>query len=95
LRAAPERDAEVDGPDDWPVRELGGKGCGAIVSLLLEQEEPGYGARIGEVEVTGARVKGDRAVALIEIEASPEEVIPVRQEGGSWKVAAFAGSDIP
>jgi hypothetical protein len=39
-------------------------------------------------------VKGDRGLALIEIEASPEEVIPVRRENGSWTVAAMAGSEI-
>jgi hypothetical protein len=75
--------------------ELKGKDCGAIVSLVLEQQEPRYRARMREVEVTGARLQGDRALALIEIEASSEEVIPVRQDGGSWKVAAMAGSEIP
>jgi hypothetical protein len=75
--------------------ELKGKGCGAIISRLLQDQDPRYRDRIEQVEVTGARVEDDRALALIEIEATPEEVIPVRREGGSWKVAAFAGSDIP
>jgi hypothetical protein len=75
--------------------ELKGKGCSAIVSHLLEDLHPQYLDRIERVEVTGARVKDDRGLALIEIEATPEEVIPVRREGSSWKVAAFVGSDIP
>jgi hypothetical protein len=73
--------------------QLKGKGCSAIVSRLLEQQKPQL--RVGKVEVTGARVEGDRGLALLEIEATPEEVIPVRREGGSWKVGAMAGSEIP
>jgi hypothetical protein len=73
---------------------LKGEGCGSILSLLFERQ-PGDPAKIGRVEVTGARVRDDRGIALIDIEATPEEVIPVRRENGSWKVAAVAGSEIP
>ena len=72
-----------------------GKDCAAIVGRLLTGQEPGYRERIKGVEVTGARVSGDRGLALIDIEAIPEEVIPVRRESGSWRVAAIAGSEIP
>jgi len=72
-----------------------GEGCGAVLASLLADQAPRYRDRIAGVEVTGARVKGDRGLALIEIEAVPEEVIPVRREDGSWKVAALAGSEIP
>jgi hypothetical protein len=74
---------------------LKGEGCPAILASLLADQEPGYRDRIARVEVTGARVEKDRGLALMEIEATPEEVIPIRREGGSWKVAALAGSDIP
>ncbi len=72
-----------------------GKGCGAILAPLLADQAPQYRDRIAGVEVTGARVRDDRGLALIHIEAIPEEVIPVRREDGSWKVAALAGSEIP
>ena len=74
---------------------LEGKGCGAVLSSLLADQAPQYRDRIAGVEVTGARVRKDRGLALIHIEAVPEEVIPVRREDGSWKVAALAGSEIP
>ena len=74
---------------------LEGKGCPAVLSSLLADQAPQYREGIAGVEVTGARVEGDRGLALIEIEAIPEEVIPVRREDGSWKVAALAGSEIP
>jgi len=69
--------------------------CRALLASLLADQDPGYRERIAGVEVTGARVRDDRGLALIEIEATPEEVIPVRREDGSWKVAALAGSEIP
>lgn len=75
--------------------QLKGRGCDAIVSAVLDDQDPRYRARTREVEVTGVRVRGDRALALIDIEVTPEEVIPLWREGGSWKVAAMAGSEIP
>jgi hypothetical protein len=74
---------------------LEGKGCPAILTSLLADQAPRYRDGIAGVKVTGARVREDRGLALIEIEAIPEDVIPVRREDGSWKVAALAGSDIP
>ena len=74
---------------------LEGKGCPAIVTSLLADQAPQYRDRIAGVEVTGARVRDDRGLALIDIGAVPEEVIPVRREDDSWKVAALAGSEIP
>jgi len=93
LLARPTREAMIDTLAQSGRPE--GKGCGAILTSLLADQAPQYRDRIAGVEVTGARVRGDRGLALIEIEAIPEEVIPVRREDGSWKVAALAGSEIP
>jgi hypothetical protein len=72
-----------------------GKGCPAILASLLADQAQQYRDRIAGVQVTGARVREDRGLALIHIEAIPEEVIPMRREDGSWKIAALAGSEIP
>jgi hypothetical protein len=93
LLARPAREALID--TLARSGRLEGKGCPAILASLLADQDPRYRDRIAGVEVTGARVREDRGLALIEIEAIPEEVIPVRREDGSWKVTALAGSEIP
>jgi hypothetical protein len=93
LLARPTREALIDTLAQ--SGRLEGKGCPAVLASLLADQAPRYRDRIAGVEVTGARVRGGRGLALIEIEATPEEVIPVRREHGSWKVAALAGSEIP
>ena len=72
-----------------------GEACSSIVAPLLADQEPGYRDRIAGVQVTGVRVRGDSGLALIKVKATPEDVIPVRRENGSWKVAALAGSQVP
>jgi len=90
LLARPAREAMVD-----TLARSGRQGCPAILASLLADQDARYRDRIAGVEVTGVRVREDRGLALIEIEATPEDVIPVRREDGSWKVAALAGSAIP
>ena len=93
LLARATREAMIDTLAQSGRRE--GKGCPAILAALLADQDPRYRERLAGVEVTGARIQEDRGLALIDIEAVPEEVIPVRREDGSWKVAALAGSEIP
>jgi hypothetical protein len=95
LLASATRDALVETLARSGEGEENGKGCASILARLLEDQEPRYRDRIAGVQVTGTRVRNARGLALIDIEATPEEVIPVRREHGSWKVAALAGSEIP
>ena len=93
LLARPAREAMID--TLARSGRLEGKGCPAVLTPSSRTRTPRYRDRIAGVEVTGARVRDDRGLALIDIEAVPEEVIPVRREDASWKVAALAGSEIP
>jgi hypothetical protein len=74
--------------------QAGDRQCPAALAQLLRNTPARYRARLKQAEVTGARVKGDRGFALIDITAVPEHFIPVERENGAWKVAAVAGSSL-
>jgi hypothetical protein len=49
---------------------------------------------LGVVRVTAVRVSGDRAFVLYRGAHGVKSFIPVSKQGGSWRVAALAGSNL-
>lgn len=73
---------------------LHGKSCGAILQALFKSGPARESLRKG-VEVTAVRVNGDRAFALLHGPTISSGEIPMLREGGSWKVNALVGSNLP
>lgn len=70
---------------------LKGKGCAGLISAFFNPRNPNAGASLSDVHVLGARVKGDRAFALISTRASRTSALLVVREGGSWKINTLVG----
>jgi hypothetical protein len=75
--------------------ELRGRGCRAVLARLFELQPPEYRAGVKDIKVTGARLQGDRGFALLEARAIPGDAIPIRREGGAWKLAAVEATLLP
>jgi hypothetical protein len=75
--------------------ELKGRGCRAILARLFELQPPQYRAGIKDIKVTGARLQGDGGFALLEARGIPGDAIPIRREGGVWKLAAVEATPLP
>lgn len=70
---------------------LKGRGCAGLISAFFNPRNPNAGASLSDVHVLGARVKGDRAFALISTRASRTSALLVVREGGSWKINTLVG----
>jgi hypothetical protein len=84
-------------PEDYgrapgPTYLRGGKTCSAVMSLLFKHA---HGQLAGAVEVTGVRVEGDRAIALLGSGTMPAGDIIVRREHGAWKIDGLIEGPLP
>jgi hypothetical protein len=75
--------------------QLKGKGCEGVIAVILRTPTGRAKAAFDHVEVTGVRVKGDRAFALLRTGEMPHGEIPMVREAGTWKIGALVGSGLP
>lgn len=84
-------------PEDYggrtgPAYLRGGKTCRAIMSLLFKHF---HGSLTSVIKVTGVRVKGDRAYALLSSTTRPASYLTLRREAGAWKVEELLAVTLP
>jgi hypothetical protein len=84
-------------PEDYgqapgPVYLRGGKTCQAVMSLLFRHF---HSQLTGAIEVTGVRVKGNHALALLGSKTVPASMINMERERGAWKIDELLGVPLP
>lgn len=92
-RLAPAVSAEL-------VRQLGAQGgekldCGEILAGLAGAVPPQALREAAEVDVGALRAEGDSGFLLFRDARGEAFFVPVRREGGDWRVAAIAPSPLP
>jgi hypothetical protein len=87
--------AEAAYPPAPGVPPLRGESCARIMSLLFKEDQERLAADINGMEVTSVRVKSNRGLALLGFRTMPERQIPVRREGGTWKMEALLDEELP
>jgi hypothetical protein len=85
-------------PDDYgsgsggPAYLRDGNSCPTVMSLLFDH----FRVQLGKpLDVTGVRVRGEQAIALLGSKAIPAGEIQVRREGGVWMIGSVIGSALP
>jgi hypothetical protein len=84
-------------PEDYgqppgPVYLQGASTCPALLSIVFKH----FHAKLTvPVEVTGVRVSGDRADALVDFKTLQAGVIKVRREHGAWKIDGLLAVALP
>jgi hypothetical protein len=86
-KAIPEEYGRASGPP-----YLRGKTCRAIVSLVSKYYRSELTAAI---EVTGVRVKGNYALALLRSNTLPFVYTRLEREGAAWRIYALLGGVLP
>jgi hypothetical protein len=75
-------------------KQLRGKGCGQALTSEMEKSPAQFRRLDRTVEVTGARVKGDHGYALFRSIAILPSELPVRRQGGAWKLDSVVASPL-
>jgi len=76
-----------------PAYLSAGRTCGAVLGLLFKHL--GAQLRSGPTAVTGVRISGDRAIALLGSSTMPASDISLQRERGEWKIAQLIGVALP
>jgi hypothetical protein len=75
-----------------PAYLRGGKTCHAVMSLMFKQ----FGKQLaGAVAVTGIRVQGNNALALLGSKTKPARDIMVQRVETTWKIGSLLGEPLP
>jgi hypothetical protein len=74
---------------------LAGKTCEVVMSKLFRQVPGQPSAVLATTVVTGVRVKGRKAFALLRSKAMPEGDVPLQRELGIWKIGTLIGGPLP
>lgn len=88
-------------PDDRFSGRLGppalpGESCARVASRQFEQNHRRLVTDTESLQVTGMRVDGPHAVALLAFRTTPERWMPVaRDERGVWKIASVLDREMP
>jgi hypothetical protein len=69
--------------------------CAQVLSALAARYPPQFRASLRRVRVTDARLSGERGFAFFTMPTVPSGFFPVARQGGTWRVAALAGSSVP
>jgi hypothetical protein len=84
------------------LREVGHAGgpiktdsCVTLLGLLLRKPTGAQAAQEKAVQVTGVRVRGGTAFALIRTPTMPSGEVLLSREGSGWKVSTLIGSELP
>jgi hypothetical protein len=80
----------VDYGEDGPSYLRSGKTCAAVMALLFEHLHAQLAAPNG---VTGVRIAGQQAYALLGSTALPPSYIIMQRESGAWRIAQLLGSE--
>jgi hypothetical protein len=88
VRAIPVDYGRVSGPSYLH----GDKTCGAVVSALFQRSHTRLNSSF---KVTGVRISGKRAVALLGSSTAPASELSVELEKGKWKVASVLVNLLP
>jgi hypothetical protein len=75
-------------------KQLRGKGCGAALTSVMAKVPPQLRRLNRTVEVIGARVKGNHGYAFFRSVAILPSELPMRREGGSWKLDSIVASPL-
>lgn len=67
------------------------KGCGALLGQMWRQPDPALAKQLRSVQVTDARVKGNRGFAIYRMRGLGKQTVPVVYEQGGWRVASLGG----
>jgi hypothetical protein len=86
-KAIPEDYGQAPGPSYL----RGAKTCPAVMALVLKHAR---GRLTSSFEVTGVRVNGNRAIALLGFTAMRASSIDLARESGAWKIDALLGSPL-
>ncbi|HEX6456338.1 MAG TPA: hypothetical protein VF009_07445 [Solirubrobacterales bacterium] len=68
-----------------------GKGCGSIMAGFLSKMPPAVVHRTAEVHPLSLRVKGAEAILVYRDGAGTPNDMPLRREGGKWRVNFLTG----
>ncbi len=71
-----------------------GRGCGPALTSEMEKAPPQFRRLDRTVEVTGARVKADHGYVLFRSIAMLPSELPIRREGGAWKLDSIVSSPL-
>ncbi len=74
---------------------LAGTTCQVVMSKLFRQVPGQSSAVLATTEVTGVRVNGRKAFALLRSKAMPQGDIPLQRELGTWKIGTLIGGPLP
>jgi hypothetical protein len=74
-----------------PLYLRGGKTCAAVMALLFEHY---HGELAGGITVTGVRVKGEEAYALLGSTTKPASYAILVRGGGAWKMMGLLGGTL-
>ena len=76
------------------VHAAKGEGCGPALTSEMEKVPPQFRKLDRTVEVIGARVKGDHGYAIFRSIAMLPSELPIRREGGAWKLDSVVASPL-
>lgn len=72
-----------------------GKTCAQFVSSLFALNHQLLAEMVGTLQVTGVRIDGRHALALLGFKTMPERQIAVRDEHGAWRIDGLLDSELP
>jgi hypothetical protein len=85
-------------PEDYGYGSAGpsylhaGKTCPQVMTLLFRNL---HAQLVDPVEVTGVRISGNQAVALLGSKRMPAGDISIAHQGGAWKIGSIMGTPLP
>jgi hypothetical protein len=71
-----------------------GEGCGPALTSEMKKVPAQFRKLDRTVEVVGARVKGERGYAIFRSIAVLPSELPIRREGGAWKLDSVVASPL-
>jgi hypothetical protein len=74
--------------------ELRGETCGAVITKLFKQRHAQLASDGATLKLTGVRVQGNKAYALMRTATIPIGFVTLRREHGAWKLDAFFGGPV-
>jgi hypothetical protein len=87
-KSIPQDYAQATGPSYL----RGNQTCQAVMSTLFQQS---HIQLTNPITVTGVRVDGKHAFALLGSSTTPASVLSLEREGGTWKVGQLLGAAMP
>ncbi|HEU0249439.1 MAG TPA: hypothetical protein VFR48_01820 [Solirubrobacteraceae bacterium] len=80
---------------DGPSYLSTGTTCQSVMTLLFEHLHPVLALEAPRLEVAQLRLVRHHGIAILRFGTALERQLPVRREGGQWRVQALLDSDLP